>query len=259
MSVTNTKLIAPGVMKFTGSTNYARLVEDKNFWSSVLFTLEYTLVSTLLAYILGLIAALMMHRPICCKGLVRMLLLIPWVVPAVVGTYSWSWLLNDQTGVINIALMKLGLIDTPILWLVDRGLVRLVVILFCVWKTFPFMSITLLASLQSIEGDLMEAAAIDGANVWQRFRYITMPLIRRESLLALILMVMWNFNRMDFIYLMTEGGPVNATRVVSIYAYHMAFSRGNLGYSSTISVAMMLIMSVFLVVYFRIRKGAEQQ
>lgn len=257
LSFTTTKLTSPDVMRFVGLNNFIRLFSDRDFWKALLFTMIYTFVSTAIAYGFGLIVALMMNRSIHGKGIIRALFLIPWVVPAVVGTTSWSWILNDQTGILNDILKNLGLIDKSILFLADPFLAKIVVIIFCVWKTFPFMSVVILASLQSISTEYYDASKIDGAGALQRFYYITMQMIKRESLLAIVLMIMWNFNRMDYIYLMTQGGPVKSTQVMSIYSYFTAFFRGSIGYASTISVAMMVIMSVFLVIYFRIQKGDQ--
>lgn len=255
LSFTTTKLTSPDVMRFVGLNNFVRLLSDKSFWSALWFTIVYTFVSTIMAYLMGLAVALMMNREIRGKNIVRALLLIPWVVPAVVGTTSWTWMLNDQTGIVNNLLKQLGLIDKSILFLANPVMAKVTVIAFCVWKTFPFMALVILASLQSINAEYYDASKIDGAGALQRFFYITMPMIRRESLLAVVLMIMWNFNRMDFIYLMTQGGPVNSTRVMSIYSYYTAFFRGSIGYASTISVAMMVFMSGFLLLYFRIKKN----
>lgn len=254
LSFTNTKLTSPNVMRFVGMANFKKLAVDSQFWNSFYFTIVYTLVSTLFAYLLGLAVALMMNRELKIKNVIRALLLLPWVVPAVVGTTAWQWILNDQSGVINIFLRNVGIIKSPILFLANPDYAVITVIAFCVWKTFPFMAITILASLQGISGDINEAALMDGTNLFQKFYYITLPMIKRESILAIMLMIMWNFNRMDYIYLMTQGGPVSSTRVSAIYAYFTAFFRGSLGSASTISVSMMLVMTAFLFVYFKMRK-----
>ena len=254
MSFTTTRLTEPDVMRFIGLDNFRRLLVDRQFWQALRFTIEYTLLSTLFAYLIGLGAALMMHRDLKMKSAVRAMLLVPWVVPAVVGTTSWQWILNDQMGVVNAVLQDIGLISEPILFLARIEWAPATVIAFCVWKTFPFMAVVILASLQSINSDIIEAATIDGAGSIQKFFRITLPMIKRESLLAIILMIMWNFNRMDFIFLMTRGGPINTTQVMSIYSYYTAFFRNSLGYASAISVAMIVIMSVFLIAYFRMRK-----
>lgn len=259
LSFTVTKLITPDVMRFVGLDNYVRLIGDDRFWNSLSFTVVYTLASTILAYLFGLVVALLMNRKMRFQNVVRALLLITWVLPAVVGTTSWQWTLHDEMGVVNEVLETLGLIEKPILFFADPFLAKITVIIFCVWKTYPFMALVILASLQSINTDMFEAAMIDGAGSISRLRYITMPLIRRESLLAIVLMIMWNFNRMDFIYLMTEGGPMYSTEVMAIYSYFTAFFRGSLGYASTISVALMLIMTVILIVYFNLKKREVEE
>ncbi len=151
-------------------------------------------------------------------------------------------LLNDQFGFINVVLMQIGLIRKPILFMATEGMARVTVIAFGVWKSMPFMMIVLLAGLQTIPGDLYEAAMMDGVRPIRTLFIITLPLLRNVTIVALLLMTMWTYNNFENIYLLTQGGPGNATNVFSIYSYVTAFLRMRLGYSSAVSVIMMGVM-----------------
>lgn len=242
MSFTSASLMNLNAQKFIGIENYLKIIKDKEFISALVFTFIFVFFGVILTYVMGMAVALLMNRPMKGRNIIRALLLITWVIPAVVGTNSWMWILNDQTGVINTFLMKIGLIKSPILFLSDAKMARMTVILFDVWKSFPFMSMVLLASMQNIPADIYESVKLDGAGAISTFFNITFPLVRRESMTALTLSSIWAFNNFDYIFLLTKGGPANQTQVMSIYSYYTAFSRSNLGYASAISVVMMIIM-----------------
>jgi multiple sugar transport system permease protein len=258
MGFTNMSLMNPGRWRFIGLRNFAEIVVDFEFHNALFFTLIYSVCSVFFSYILGLICALFMNRRIRMRGFVRAVMLIPWVMPAVVSATAWLWLLNDQTGFINWSLKSLGIIKNPILFLAQARTARITVILFDMWKNFPFMSLILLSSMQSISPELYEAAFIDGAGSWQSFWRITMPLIKRASLLVVLLQSIWTFNSFDRIFLLTKGGPALSTEVISIYAYNTAFYRSDLGYASALSVSMMIFMILLTIAYFRLSfRGAE--
>lgn len=259
MSFTNMSLMNPTAWKLIGLDNFAKILKDREFLQALSFTLIYSFATVVFSYLVGLICALLMNRPMRARGVVRALLLTPWVVPVVIGATAWMWLLNDQTGFVNILLKQLGLIQKPILFLGQANSARWTAIAFATWKAFPFMTVVLLSSMQSISQDVYEASTIDGASGWQTLVRITMPLIRRESMLIILLQSMWMFNNFDNIFLLTKGGPAKATQVMSIYAYNTAFYRSSMGYGSAISVSMMLFMIILCMVYFRLnRKNVEE-
>ena len=259
MSFTNTSLMNPTAWKFIGLENFAKILKDSQFREALSFTLIYSFATVALSYLVGLMCALLMNRPMRARGLVRALLLMPWVVPAVIGATSWMWILNDQTGLVNILLKQMGVTTKPILFLGRANTARWTAIAFATWKAFPFMTVVLLSSMQSISQDVYEASTIDGANAWQTLTRVTLPLIRRESMLIILLQAMWMFNNFDNIYLLTKGGPAKATQVMSIYSYNTAFYRSSMGYGSAISVSMMLFMIILCTAYFRLnRKGVEE-
>jgi multiple sugar transport system permease protein len=259
MGFTDMSLMNPGRWRFIGFRNFIEILHDAEFWNSILFTVIYTIVSVIFSYILGLICALFMNYRIFIRGTIRTVLLIPWVMPAVVSATAWIWLLNDQTGFINWLLKTFGIIKEPILFLAHAKSAKITVILFDIWKNFPFMSLILLSSMQSISSELYEAAYIDGSNGFQSFWRITMPLIKRASFLVLLLQSIWTFNSFDRIFLLTKGGLALATEVISIYAYNTAFFRSDLGYASALSITMMIFMIFLTIAYFKmsLKKGGE--
>jgi multiple sugar transport system permease protein len=254
MSFTNASLMRPGIAKFIGLNNFIKVFGDSEFGQDLGFTLVYAFSTVVLSYVLGLICALLMNRKIKFRGALRAMFLTPWVVPVVVGETAWTWILNDQCGLINLMLERWGIISKPILFLSNANTAKMTVILFATWKAFPFMAVVLLSSLQSIPEDIYEACEIDGAGRWRTFINITLPLIRKESLLVILLQSMWMINNFDNIFLLTKGGPALATEVMSIYSYNTAFYRSSMGYASAISVMMMLFMIVLSTVYFAINK-----
>lgn len=251
MGLTDASLMNQGRMKFIGIDNFVKIIHDSEFISALKFTFVFVIFSVLLTYIAGMSVALIMNRLRFGRNIFRAMLLIPWVIPAVVGANAWMWILNDQTGIVNNVLQSLGIIKQPILFLSELKMARVSVILFDVWKSFPFMAMVLLASMQNIPLDIYESARLDGGNVLQCFIHITLPMVRRESMVALTLSSIWAFNNFDYIYLLTKGGPANSTQVMSIYSYYTAFSRSNLGYASAVSTVMMVIMLLISTAYIK--------
>ncbi|MCX5841208.1 MAG: sugar ABC transporter permease [Deltaproteobacteria bacterium] len=208
-----------------------------------------------LSYIVGLFLALLLNRDIKFRGLFRAAALIPWIIPPIVATTNWSWVLNDQYGIINTILLKIGLVKEPVLFLAVPDLARITVIGVGVWKSYPFMMIVLLAGLQGIPKEQYEAAYMDGAGFFKSFFRITMPNLKNVSFICTILMFIWTFNNFENIYLLTHGGPVKKTFVLSILSYYMAFFRGTLGYASAITTITLVILLMVSIVYLRALKA----
>jgi multiple sugar transport system permease protein len=182
---------------------------------------------------------------------------MPWVIPSIVSGTIWKWALNDQFGIINHLLMRWGIINKPLLFFSTSAAARMSVIMTGTWKTFPFMSIVLLAGLQSVPKELYESAHIDGANFFRRFLSITMPMIKGPSIIVTTLQFIWTFNNFENIYLFTRGGPANSTFVMSILTYYTAFYRNNLGYAAALAVVMLIVLMVLSLIYMRIIKSKE--
>jgi multiple sugar transport system permease protein len=243
---------------FIGLENYKTLLHDSEFFGVLSYTLIYTISIVVIGYLFGLFLALLLNRKIRGRGIYRALVLLPWVVSPAIAATNWIWLLNDRVGVINRTLLRLGIISEPILFLVSTEVARITVILTGVWKGFPFFTIVILAGLQSIPNDLYESAYMDGAGFWKALRYITLPMIKNISIVATTLMFIWNFNNFENIYLLTEGGPINATFTLPILTYYTAFYRTNMGYASTVGTGMLIVLLFAALLYLRALRRGER-
>jgi len=258
-SFTNRRLDRPvNSIEFTGLQNFISVFQDKKILGTVGFTLAYAVLIVLLSYTIGLGLAMLLNRDIKGRGIYRTLILLPWVISNTVTAANFRWILNDRYGIVNRSLIQLGIIDKPIQFFANRDMAKVMVISVGIWKTIPFMVIVILAALQSIPLEYYEAAEIDGASFWGRFRYITMPGIKAVTVMATTLQFIWNFNNFESIWLLTSGGPSDATMTLPVKIYEEAFLRNKIGYASAIAVVVMLFMIVFTYVRFRISAKANK-
>lgn len=227
---------------FSGLGNYVRMAGDGRFWQSFWTTTVFTSVSVVLELLLGMGIALVLNQQFLGRSLVRTIAILPWALPTALIGLAWAWIFNDQFGVVNDILLRLGLIQTGINWLGDPMLAIIAVIGADVWKTTPFISILLLAGLQSISPDLYEAHAIDGATPGQSFREITLPLLMPQILIALLFRFAQAFGIFDLIAVMTGGGPGGATEVVSLYIYATVMRYLDFGYGAALVVVTFLLL-----------------
>lgn len=236
---------------FTGVNNYVRMAGDGRFWQSFTTTIIFTGASVICELILGMAIALVLHQKFFGRSLVRTSALIPWALPTALIGLAWAWIFNDQFGVVNDILRRLGLIDTGINWLGEPTLALIAVIIADVWKTTPFISILLLAGLQSISDDLYEAHSLDGANAWQSFWRITLPLLMPQILIAVLFRFAQAFGIFDLISVMTGGGPGGATEVVSLYIYATVMRYLDFGYGAALVVVTfsLLVLAVAIAAF----------
>jgi multiple sugar transport system permease protein len=227
---------------FTGLGNYQRILGDGRFWQSLENTAIFTVISVFLELLLGLGVALVLNKSFWGRGIVRTVAIIPWALPTAVMGLAWAWIFNDQYGVVNDLLLRLGLIDTGINWLGTPTLAMVALIVADVWKTTPFISIILLAGLQSISEDLYEAHRLDGASSWQSFTQITLPLLMPQILIALLFRFAQSFGIFDLIQVMTGGGPAGSTETVSIYIYSTVMRYLDFGYGAALVVVTFLLL-----------------
>lgn len=234
--------LAGGAHTFVALENYAFLIEDPDWWRAVRNTLVFASVSVALETALGLGIALVLDAQIRGRGVLRAAVLVPWAIPTVVSAQLWAWMLHDQYGVINEALLLLGVIDAPRAWLADRTLAMASVIAVDVWKTTPFMVLLLLAALQTVPVELHEAAQVDGAGAIRRFMVVTLPVIRPALLVAVIFRTLDALRIFDLIYVMV--GNASATATMAVYARQHMVDFQDAGYGSAASTLLFAVIAL---------------
>jgi multiple sugar transport system permease protein len=257
MSLYHHVLIKPHEYGFIGLGNYARLLRDDVFWLTLWNSFVWVFGSVSLQFLGGFAAALLLHGAFTGRALVRTVVLLPWVIPGVVVGLIWEFLYQPNYGVLNDLLFRLGWLPDKIAWLSNPDLAMPAVIATNVWRGVPFFAIMLLAGLQAIPDELYEAARVDGAGVIPRFWHVTLPLLRPIIVVATATRVIWTFNYADLIFVMTSGGPANATQITSTYTLLQAYSNLDFGYAATLSVVLLLIMLTFTILYLRLTRGIE--
>jgi multiple sugar transport system permease protein len=236
---------------FVGLENYQELIRDPVARHSFWVTLMFVSTTTVFELIIGLLLALLIHHRFPGRGGLRACVLIPWAIPTVVSAQMWRFLFNDAYGMINFALFGND-VSHYIPWLAKPGMAIMALIVADVWKTSSFAALLILAGLQIIPHELYDAAKVDGASVWRRFWHITWPLIRPALLVALLFRTIDAFRVFDLAFVMTQGGPADATNVLQLYGYKKMFVEGWMGYGSAISVSVFLMVLVLAVVYVRL-------
>jgi multiple sugar transport system permease protein len=248
LSLSSTTVGNPG--KFVGLGNFAKAWNDSIFQQAVRNTFVYTFWATILKLALGMWLAILLNRSFRGKRLVRAFMLLPFIVPTVLSTFAWRWMFDPTFSVINWFLYYGGLIQTKIPFLSDTTFALWCAIVINTWRGMPFFAITLLAGLQTINPELQEAAAIDGANAWHRFWRVTWPLLLPVTLVVLLFSVIQTFADFQLIYVLTGGGPANSTHLFATYAYQVGVGTGLLGEGASISLAMFPVL--FLIVVFQL-------
>jgi multiple sugar transport system permease protein len=245
---------------FVGLNNYIRMAGDGRFWASLGNSAGFTVFSVVLELVIGMGIALVLNQNFRGRGTVRTIALLPWALPTALIALAWTWIFNDQYGVVNDLLRQLGLIDIGMNWLGDPTLAMLSLIIADVWKTTPFIAILLLAGLQSIPPELYEAHAIDGANPWQSFRQLTLPLLMPQIVIALLFRFAQAFGIFDLVSVMTGGGPGGATEMVSLYIYATVMRYLDFGYGAALVVVtfLLLVLAVAIASFLLSRSRATR-
>jgi multiple sugar transport system permease protein len=258
MSLYDDVLFKPQDYRFVGLANYLRLVHDPVFWLTLWNSFVWVFGSVVLQFVAGFAAALLLHQAFTGRAVVRTVALLPWIIPGVVVGLIWEWLYQPNYGVINDLLIKVGWLHDRVAWLSSPDLAMAAVVFTNVWRGIPFFAIMLLAGLQAIPEELYEAARIDGAGVVDRFWFVTLPLMRPIIVVATATRIIWTFNYADLIFVMTGGGPANATQITSTYTLLQAYSNLDFGYAAALSVVLLLVMLAFTAVYLRVTHGVEE-
>jgi len=245
---------------FVGLENYEWLWDDTIFWLSVFNTLLYTFVASIFKFAIGLYLALLLNENMPFKAMLRALVLIPFIVPTVLSALAFWWIFDAQFSIISWSLKQMGVISQNINFLGDVYWARFSVIFVNIWRGIPFVAITLLAGLQTVSPSLYEAATIDGATAWQRFRFITYPLLTPIIAVVMTFSVLFTFTDFQLIWAMTRGGPVNATHLMATLSYQRAIIGGVLGEGSAISNAMIpFLLGAIMISWFGLQRRKWQQ
>src|SRR4029079_17019624 len=239
---------------FVGLKNFIKDFNDPIFWRVAINTFVYTAVATLLKMIGGLALAVAMNQHFRMKNLVRALLLLPFIVPTVLSTVAWMWMLDPAFSIVNRLLIGLGVPRPGPSWLGNPYLAMFSIIMINTWRGLPFYGITLLAGLQTVPPELYEAATIDGATGWQRFWYVTLPLLKPIILIVTLFSIIFTFADFQLVYVLTHGGPQNATNLFATYAFDLAMGAGQLGVGASVALAMLPALALLimaLTIYLR--------
>lgn len=258
LGFTNTKVGREGV--WVGLENYEFLLDDAVTRLALFNTLFYTFIASVFKFFLGLWLAILLNERIPFKTFFRSVILLPYIVPTALSAIAFWWIYDSQFSIISWTLVKMGLIDTYIDFLGEPWNARFSVIAANIWRGVPFVAITLLAGLQTISPSLYEAAAIDGASNWQGFRHITLPLLTPIIAVVMTFSVLFTFTDFQLIYVITRGGPLNATHLMATLSFQRAISGGALGEGAAIAIAMVpFLLAAILFSYFGLQRRAWQQ
>ena len=236
---------------FNGFANYTRLLQDDLFWGSFRIGLIWAFGVTGIQFLLALSLALLLNAGLRFQWLVRPLALVPWAMPSVIVAILWKLIYQPDAGILNAILRDLRIIDSNVDWLGSFSLALPAVIVVGVWAGMPQTTVALLAGLQSTPAELHEAAAIDGAGAWERFKNVTWPAIKPVAIAISSLDFVWNFNSFGLVYVLTEGGPGGRTLLPMLFAYQRAFGNGEFGYAAALGNAMVIVIMAIMVLYLR--------
>ena len=249
LSVSSTSV--GNIGKFVGLHNFVKAWDDSIFQTTIRNTFVYTFWATLFKLSLGMWLALLLNRHFRGKRLVRASMLLPFIIPTVLSTFAWRWMFDPTFSVLNWLLYRTGAITVKLPFLSDGTYALWCAIVVNTWRGMPFFAITLLAGLQTVNPDLQEAASLDGANGWQRFWHVTWPLLKPVTIVVVVFSIIQTFSDFQLIYVLTGGGPANATHLLATYAYQIGVMAGLLGEGAAISLFMFPVL--FIVVWIQLR------
>ena len=228
---------------FIGLETYVRTLQDSVFYDSVVNTFAFAFCAVVGKVILGMVLALVLNQKFRLRFAARSFMLLPWAIPGTIAVLTWRWMFSDVGGAFNYILKMVGLIDRDILWLSSQSAFGAIVMIN-IWRGMPFMGLSILSGLQSISGDLYEAAMVDGANALQRFRYITLPQVKYVVMSAATMTTIWTLNEFETVWLLTRGGPGHITELISTYSYKTGFMSMDIGKSLAITI---LTLPLFMI------------
>lgn len=249
MSFTNKTIGNPA--SFVGLKNYIRLLGVPEYRRSILNTVFFTAISIAVKTVLGMLMALSLNQKFKGRNVARALLMIPWTLPNIVVVYNWRWIFNSTGGIANHILKSLHITNSDIIWFGSAGLAMTTIIVANVWRGTPFFGVSILAKLQTIPKDYYEAAEIDGAGLWKKFRYITLPEVKDVTILSALMSTIWTINEFETVWLLTGGGPNGTTEVMNVYSYKTAMRSMMLGRGIAVAVLAMPILMILISILTR--------
>ena len=252
ISLTDRVLGEPG--KFIGLGNFLKLLQDSLFLQTVWNSFVYTISTVFLKMVLGVILALLLNQEIPCRNLVRGLILMPWIVPTSLSVLTWLWMFDSLFSVVNYILLGVGLISKKVPWLGDPFWAMVSVIIVNTWRGLPFFAVSFLAGLMTIPRELYEAAEVEGALRFRQFWHITLPLLQPVIAVVVLFSTIWTFADFQIVYILTHGGPINATQIFATMAYDVALVAGRIGEGSAISLFLfpaLLVVIILMLKYLR--------
>lgn len=237
--------------QFYGVNNYADLIANHLFRESLFRSVYFTLVEVVAVIVLALLVALMLNHPLGRHAFFRVVLLVPWALSPVANAVLWKWIYNANYGVLNQALLSLGLIEQNIIWLGSPWLALNMILLADIWKAVPFIALLILAGLQNIPSYLYKAARLDGANAWQQFVHVTLPGLQITLVISVVLQSIWALKVFDLIYVLTRGSPADSTVLLNYLSWRETFSNLDVGYGAAIANVLFVLMFLLALVYIR--------
>lgn len=248
LSFYNVHLIKPRV-RFVGLKNYLYILHNSTFWEIFYNSVRWIAFGVLGTVLIGLGLGLFLNLEFRFNSLIRGLIFIPWIMPEVCVAFAWRWMLNSEMGVINEILKRLNLISNYVAWLAEPRMVLYVCLFVAIWRIYPFIALMILATLHGIPKELYEAGAIDGANFWQRFWYLTFPQLRYALTIGALLTIIWLMNSFTTVFIMTEGGPLHYSEILPVLIYKTAFQSYRLSRAAAISMINFTLLLIFSLIY----------
>lgn len=257
LSFTDTRLLRPNDGEFVGFDNYTALLGGDKFLQSVWTTLIYSFFTVVGSLAIGTVAAIVLNRTFPGRVIARAIIMMPWAVPSVAVALVFRWIYNDSSGVANSAFAALGIGERG--WLTDPQYGMIAVLIATIWKVAPFVMLVMLAALQSVPDELLEATRIDGADAYSAFKAVVLPFVMPTLRVVALLMTIWSFRRFEIIWLLTGGGPVDATSTIVISVYREAFANSKLGLAAAAGMLGLVLSLVVTLIYFLVEKHNDRR
>ncbi len=237
--------------EFVGLEQYADLFADRDFWDVIRNSVLWTVTVVLFQNVIGMAVAVLLNQNLPARGLTRAIVLLPWVLPGIVNAILWRFMYDPQLGLVNAILIGSNITQTKTAWLAQSETAMLALVIAAIWKGFPFSTVIYLSALQNVDHEQLEAAHIDGASAWQRFRHVVVPTIAGIIRLNLLLTTIWTFNYFDLIWVTTRGGPGDSTHIFPTIIYDLGLTQFNFGTASAYGVIAVVVLSLFALLYLR--------